>query len=163
MPIVDTNVPVVANSHSEQASPDCVTACVNALQDITDSSERLVLDDDWAVIREYLANLRSDGQPGVGDAFLRWVLTNQANPARCELIALPVDAEGEYEHFPKDHMLARFDPADRKFVALALAHPSRPRVLEAVDPDWWHHRRALHANGVVVQFLCPQDIARLAE
>ena len=29
--VVDTNVPVVANGKSDQADPDCVIACIQAL------------------------------------------------------------------------------------------------------------------------------------
>ncbi len=71
MVVVDTNVAVVANGHSEQASQDCVRNCAERLYQITSGSKKLVLDDQWRIIGEYRDNLRSSGQPGVGDAFLK--------------------------------------------------------------------------------------------
>ena len=137
--IADTNVPKVANWQTSQASPACVAACARRLSDIQ-SAGTLVLDDGWHILREYLTNLRSSGQPGMGDAFLKWVLTNQANPRRCELVHItPVNTGPDccdFAEFPEDNNLARFDPADRKFVAVAVAHPEHPPILNAVDTDW---------------------------
>ena len=48
--------------------------------------------------------LDQKGQPGLGDAFLKWVLTNQANPGKVEKIPVTPeqDADGNesYEEFP---------------------------------------------------------------
>jgi len=151
--IVDTNVGVVANEQAPHASPDCVIACVDALEQITAGRARLVLDDGWEILNEYLRYMSSSGQPGPGDAFVKWALNNLANPARCERVPLDLGV------FPNDPDLAAFDPADRKFVALALASDSRPPVANAVDSDWWHFREALRHAGVEVIFLCPDRVA----
>jgi hypothetical protein len=102
----------------------------------------------------------SIGQPGVGDAFLKWVLTNQANPQRCEVVELRLDDQGNCTDFPHDEALAGFDLSDRKFVAVALAHPNHPPILNASDTDWWHYRQALAGYGVEVDFLCPEEMTR---
>lgn len=103
--------------------------------------------------------MRSDGQPGEGDAFLKWVLTNQANPQRCEHVHInPTENGNNFAEFPEDPDLKAFDPSDRKFVAVALSHPDSPPILNAVDSDWWLFRDAFTRNGVHVEFLCPQDI-----
>ena len=161
--VVDTNVPVVANAKSDQASSDCVVICIGKLQQITGGRVRLVLDDQWLIVREYQSNLRSSGQPGVGDAFLKWVLTNKANPTKCELVSItPLDSQANnFREFPKDAALNDFDPSDRKFVAVALAHPEKPPILQAVDSLWWGVREALHQNGVRVDFICEADIKAL--
>jgi hypothetical protein len=157
--IVDTNVAVVANGRerSPQASPSCVLTCVGRLRDLQ-LRHTLVLDDGWRILREYFRELSPTGQPGVGDAFLKWVLTNQANPRRCEQIHItPRDAtrpDGEFCEFPDDPALGGFDPSDRRFVALAVAHAEHPPILNAVDTDWWPYRAALAGHGVQVDFLC---------
>lgn len=158
--IVDTNVPVVANGHSAQASVVCIVACTRQLQQITRQG-KLALDDQWRILREYMANLHTSGQPGVGDAFLKWTLNNIANPARVETVLItpcnPDDLDGtDFQEFPDDPALAKFDPADRKFVAVAVAHPQHPRVLNATDPDRWQFRDTLSAHGVEVEFLCDE-------
>lgn len=166
--IVDTNVPVVANGRTAHASPGCIVACVRKVSEVQ-SQHILVLDDNWQILREYMGNLRSEGQPGVGDAFLRWVLTNRTNPARCECVHLPVRARGtvgdsadteEFVAFPDDDDLDSFDRSDRKFVALCLSHSERPPVLNAVDTDWWDHRDCLERHGVRVEFLCSDMMTR---
>ena len=75
MVVVDTNVAVVANALSEQASEDCVEICAERLEEIMRGEVKLVLDDDWQILDEYAQNLHSTGND-VGDRFLRWVLRN---------------------------------------------------------------------------------------
>ena len=161
--VVDTNVAVVANGQSQQASPDCVITCVERLGQITSGVEKLALDNEWRIIEEYQRNLHSSDQPGVGDAFLKWALTNWANPQRCELVPItPVDnLENDFREFPKDPALNDFDPSDRKFIAVALVHPQNPPILQAVDSKWWGFRNALERTGVRVAFICEDDIQRL--
>ena len=157
--VVDTNVPVVANGSSEQASPECVKTCAVRLGELTRKGQ-LVLDDKWLILKEYMANLRSSGQPGVGDAFLNWVLTNRCNPKLCEQVAITPRNSGEtdFEEFPSDPELDDFDPEDRKFVAVAAAHPDRPPILQAVDTKWWEMKEPLREAGIAVDFLCEKDI-----
>ena len=79
MVVADTNVAVVANALSEQASEDCVEACAERLEGIMRDEVKLVLDDDWQILGEYAQNLHSTGTD-VGDRFLRWVLRNWRKP-----------------------------------------------------------------------------------
>ena len=60
-------------------------------------------------------------------------------------------------------MLEGFDPDDRKFIAVACAHPEKPPILQAVDSQWLDFRDALRENGVTVAFICEDDIQRLVE
>ncbi|MBN1844804.1 MAG: hypothetical protein JW810_03910 [Sedimentisphaerales bacterium] len=162
--VVDTNVPVVTNGKSEQASKECVINCVTQLE-LLMKTGTLVLDDSWRIIGEYQNNLRSDGQPGFGDSFLKWVLTNYANPQRCELVSItPMDSKDEdYEEFPHISALSDFDPSDKKFVSVAIAHTDTPPIWQAVDADWWKRRNILRENRITIEFLCPKDVRRLAK
>ena len=54
-----------------------------------------------------------------------------------------------------------FDPDDRKFIAVAVAHLEQPPILQAVDSQWWDFRDAFRRNGVTVKFICEEDIQRL--
>ena len=160
MVVVDTNVVVVANGRSEQASSDCVETCGERLEEIMRGEKTLVLDNRWIILREYMQNLRSNGAD-VGDRFLGWILVNKDD--RCDLVSITsVDgSDNEFEEFPPDPALKDFDPADRKFVAVALAHSERPPILQAVDSQWWDFRDALGRNGIIVEFICEDDIQRL--
>ena len=158
--VVDTNVPVTASMRPD-ASAECVRACVAAVEDIM-HSKCLALDDGWRIIREYRANLSQTGQPGVGDRFLLWVLQNYANPDRCACVSItPLDSDPrEFGEFPRHPKLEDFHLSDRKFVAVAAAHPARPPILQAFDSKWWGWKDALAECGVAVQFLCEHEIAR---
>lgn len=86
--VVDTNVGVVANDRVDDRPepphfPASIGSCVGFLREVMRSG-RVAIDDTWEIIHEYQARMRSSGQPGPGDAFLKWVLVNQANPARCQ-------------------------------------------------------------------------------
>jgi hypothetical protein len=163
--IVDTNVAVVANRSAQQASSDCVITCVRRLQYVMTDNERLVLDGSWKILNEYKTHLRSEGQPGIGDAFLKWVLTNWTNPHRCDLVTINQTGHDQtiFDEFPADPDLVGFDPSDRKFVAVARAHPENPTILQAVDSGWWRFRDALHNNHVAVDFICESHIRLLAD
>lgn len=154
---MDTNVLATANGRATQASPRCVLASTQQLEAIKGSG-LLVIDDGWRIIREYQQQASSAGQPGVGDAFLKWVLTNQANPARVERVALTPRHDGAhtFEEFPNDPDLRNFDPSDRKFVATIRASTHHPPIVNATDTDWWEYREPLQRNGVQVVFLCPE-------
>jgi hypothetical protein len=151
--VVDTNVGVVANDRFDDRPkpphlPESISSCTGFLREVMRSGH-VAIDDTWEIIREYQARMRSSGQPGPGDAFLKWVLVNQANPARCQRvdisrIAVPEKLEG-------------FDPADRKFIRTALGC-SQPRIAEAVDGLWWKRRADFEAAGIVVNFLCREEI-----
>ena len=158
--VVDVNVAIVANANkSPQANLDCMSACVSALQDIV-ANGVIVLDADMRILDEYMQHLSLAGQPGLGDAFMRWVWENQSVTLRCERVDLTLisGVEGEFQQFPSDPDLRGFDRSDRKYVAVALASQKSPEILNAVDTDYWNHRIALRKNRVRLRFLCPQNM-----
>ncbi|MCP4749267.1 MAG: hypothetical protein GY866_00095, partial [Proteobacteria bacterium] len=60
-----------------------------------------------------------------------------------------------YDEFPEHDGLKNFDISDRKFVAVANAHPDKPPILEATDSNWWGWKDSLAEIGITVTFLCP--------
>ena len=71
-----------------------------------------------------------------GDVFVKWALQNRSNPSRCDTVD-PVEHENrKYETFPDDFRLANFDSSDRKFVAISVAHPMKPKILQGTDSKW---------------------------
>jgi hypothetical protein len=157
--VVDTNVPVIANGKSKQASAECIRVCAVRLDELKRRG-KLVLDDGWRILKEYMSNLDSKGQPGPGNKFLKWVHTNYKNPKRCELVRITPrnSSETDFEEFPSDPEIEDFDPEDRKFVAVAAAHPDKPPILQAVDAKWWEMKEPLREAGITVNFLCEKDI-----
>ncbi|HSW64502.1 MAG TPA: hypothetical protein VLH56_14535 [Dissulfurispiraceae bacterium] len=155
--ICETNVIAVANECATQAGPDCVTACIDALEEAR-RKNRVAIDAGMFFFEEYFRHARRSGQPGAGDAFVKWLWDNQANVKRCERVTItPLPDEPDcFTEFPDDPALRCFDRNDRKFVAVATASKHKPKILNASDTDWWHYREALQANGVKINFLCPE-------
>ena len=165
--VVDENVPIVANDASRpekkspQADAECRQSCIRVLKLIV-AKGAVVLDDAGEVMFKYRRRLSGTGQPGVGDAFLKHLSDRQYDRRKVLRISLHQSSTGEFTDFPDDPALASFDPADRIFVALARAAPSRSAILNAVDSDYQQHRRALGHAGVHVTELCPHCIRTAA-
>jgi len=156
--VVDTNVPITANKGFAEPS-DCATACAAKLQDFMQGRVTLVLDDDGRIVNEYIGNIPY-WPPSPGNVFLAWVLTNQCNASCVERVPITListrNQPEDYAEFPNiPPSLAKFDPSDRKFVAVVCAHGDRPPVLVADDTDWWEYEKPLKAAGITVEFLCP--------
>jgi len=158
--VVDTNVGVMANLKHE-TSADCQLACIEALEDIH-AAGHIVLDDNDLIFDEYRRHLSLSGQPGVGDAFMKWVHNNLHNPERCTLVAIGgKEADRPFDAFPTLPELEGVDPSDKKFFATANAHPKKPRILQAVDSKWWGWKDDLTKAGISVEFLCEKEIRAL--
>jgi hypothetical protein len=157
---MDTNVAVVANGKASHAGDGCVRTCIDSLVAIRER-QRLLLDDQGLILREYRRHLSPSGQPGPGDAFFKWLWNNQSNPRHCRQVQVtPAGDPWLFDEFPQDSSLASFDPSDRKFVAVAIASQERPPILNASDADWWEHREALRRHGIQIRFLCPELMQR---
>ena len=154
--VIDTNVLVVANERAPQADSGCVLRCVDALV-AAQRNTITAVDAGGRIVDEYFRNARRSGQPGVGDAFAKWLFDHQYQAEFCEQVEItPMEGDGQdFVEFPDDPALAGFDPSDRKFVAVAAASIRGPRVLQATDTKWWQYRRLLARHGVHVNFLCP--------
>lgn len=161
--VVDTNVPVTANKASDTKNipPDlieCVSKCIEAIKEITTRRVGLVIDKGDEILEEYRKHLSMSGQPGVGDAFLKWVHNYQWSFPHEDHV--PINKEGDsYHEFPKSLDLSEFDRADKKFVAVANAHPVKPPIFQATDSKWWGWKDALAREGIAVSFLCPDYAA----
>lgn len=154
--VIDTNVLVAANGKADHAGLDCQLACIDALEEVKERKV-VTLDDGMRIFDEYRRNVSPAGQPGVGDAFLKWLWQNQGNPRHCEQVMITPRNHGQtdFQEFPDDPTLSGFDLSDRKFVAVVMASRKRPEILNATDSDWWDYREALEENGLTLRFLCP--------
>jgi hypothetical protein len=155
--VVDTNVLVVANGKTPQASVACVLACIHELE-LTRAGRCVLVDDVGLIFQEYRHHLSPSGQPGPGDAFFKWLWDNQGHSSHCRRVAITsVDgSDWNFAEFPDDAQLAAFDRNDRKFVAVSIASGESAPILNASDTDWWAARDVLAAHGVEVRFLCPE-------
>lgn len=165
--LVDTNVPKTANltldpARIPQELIGCVSACVEAIDHVINKGG-LVIDAGDEIFDEYRHQLSLEGQPGIGDKFIKWVHDNRWNFPDADRVTITKNGES-YDEFPDHDGLINFDNSDRKFVAVANTHPAKPMILQATDSKWWGWQIALAEVGVTVHFLCPDYIkAKYAE
>lgn len=157
--VIDTNVLLVANGAHADVSPDCVVECIRRLEAMQ-TSGIAVIDDGFRILSEYLKRTKVNPPKGVGDVFLKWLLREANNPGRVEQVTITETANDCFAEFPGLGLQTAFDAPDRKFAAVAHAHPDKPPIWQATDCKWldWWPRLAVH--GVRVEFLCVDDACR---
>jgi hypothetical protein len=154
--VVDTNVLLVANGGPSHKG-SCILACATQLTEIQKSG-CVVLDQGHEILGEYAKKQSPKGQPGIGFHFWKWLLNTKRSSDHCQFVKITkVDPAG-YEEFPDHKDLAKFDPSDKKFVAVAVAHGSWPPIYQAADSKWWGWKGALQECQITVEFLCPKEI-----
>ena len=153
--VIDTNVLLVANGQHSDVSEDCVMECINRLQAIQQKGVT-VIDDGFRILREYQNKTSLNPPKGVGDVFLKWLL-RQAGSSRVEQVTLSEISADCFIEFPDSSLEPHFDAPDRKFAAVAHAHPEKPVIWQAADCKWLDWWPALRAKGIEVTFLCPGD------
>lgn len=157
--VVDTNVLYVAERLHPDISEECVLSCVKRLQDIM-RRDTVVLDDEYRVLSEYQNKIDPKRCKGPGAIFLKWLLQRQSNAKHVARIHINERAQDCFHEFPVAKLEAEFDPPDRKFPAVANAHPSKPTILQAADCKWLRWWPELKTAGISVEFLCPDDVCQ---
>ena len=161
--IVDTNVIIAANGRAEHASPDCVERCQQRLEQIRSQSETSLVDDGWRILKEYQRHVDTRTQKGIGDVFVKTLLQNLGNPKVCTRVPItPLAGNGtDFDEFPAAEALSDFDPADRKFIAVAIAYrrdfAQNATILQALDRKWEEFQEAFQQEEVHIEFLCPLE------
>lgn len=155
--VIDTNVLLVANGQHADVSQDCVDECVSRLQAIMQAGVT-VIDDGFLICAEYLNKTSISPPKGAGDVFLKWLLRESGNPRKVHQVSLTVKAKDNFLEFPDPVLAKKFDAPDRKFVAVANAHPDKPPIWQSADCKWLDWWPALQAKGITVDFLCPADV-----
>ncbi len=77
---------------------------------------------------------------------------------RCSQVPLTETVADTFAEFPDPVLQTKFDPPDRKFVAVANAHPDKPPILQAADCKWLNWRDDLATHGITIDFVCPEDV-----
>ena len=157
--VVDTNVATTANGSNPGAPLYCVASSARALHKVM-TKGHVFVDQAGSIVQEYRRNLGAGGQPGPGDAFLKWLLTHEWAGLRCTRVTItPKSTDPEdYEELPAPADGTFYDRSDRKFLAVAAAHKEHPPILQSFDSKWWGWQDALAEEGVSIHFLCPEAI-----
>ena len=151
--VVDTNVWVMPEARdTEPSRVECAEVCRQWLSELRTSNRSLVVDEQWAIMREYRDNIPKSG---FADRLLREL---QKQAGRIIWVAIQFESDGQTAILPSALGLQNFDPSDRKFVAVALARDPHSPIYNAADPDWRQHTRLILAAGLTVVELCPNAL-----
>ncbi len=157
--VVDTNLLLVADGQAIQMSQACRLDCEKRLHNVI-RSERVALDQSRLILMEYGNKVKTTGQPSVGKLFLKWVLTNQQQAGVCDPVKITPKNAGhtDFQEFPDSEDLSDFDAEDRKFVAVANAHPDKPPILQSTDTKWLNWEQPLSDCGIQLEILCRDEL-----
>ena len=164
--IVDTNVIVIANDADDDDRKDCRERCQDRLMRILSHGEKVVVDDRWRIFGEYERNVKPNTKKGIGAIFVKTLMQNLKNPEICTMVHITSLAGNgtDFEEFPTDNALSGFDPDDKKFIAVALAHKQEtgqtPTILLAIDRGWLRFMDVLENHEVSVDLICEEDMRR---
>ncbi len=168
--VVDTNVILAAKGMSKQAWPECVILCQERLDLIIEGPEKVVIDDNWIILNEYntyLEDNNSTTDNRAGGHFLEWFIRNYKNPEQCVQVHITPSSTGEkgFEELPD--VFSDFDSDDQKFIAVAVVyenvHQQKATLLQSVDSQWYPLRSLFVENGLIVEFICEENIRHLHE
>ncbi len=167
--VVDTNVILTAKGMSEQARDECVTACQERLNEIIEGSEKVVIDDNWIILGEYIDYLEDDDSTTDtrnGGHFLEWFIRNYENSEACVQVPINPSADGtSFEELSNE--FSPFDSDDHKFIAVAVVYEDvyqqKATILQSVDSQWYEARQVFIENNLIVEFICEENIRYLHE
>ena len=157
--VVDSNIIGVAKGIYKPISPSDKGICQKLLIEIFEGGRTLVLDNTYFVLGEYGNILTKSGQgKSIGDAFVKWIHRNREKCCHVEIH--PKGVHGDFEEFPGDDALKKFDLNDRKFVAVCVAAKKEPTICNGTDSDWYHYQSAFNALGITVKNICNDEIKK---
>ena len=153
--VVDTNVLIAANGTDAEWKP-IASACANRLQSVMDG-QVVCTDTLGLILSEYGNKLPSRSRTGFGDMFYLWLARNRSNQTMCQQVAISqlTPPEDGFSEFPEltEELAASIDPSDRKFIAVAHAHPEKPSIIQATDSKWIGWKDGLAAAGIAIEFV----------
>ncbi len=160
--IIDTNVWMAASGNAT-CNDSCMRACLEFLEMLRQTGASVVIDTEDnppgnSVLGELRRNLREGDYAHDlfwGHFFNQWLITP---------VALCYDSAGAVipggiviNQKEPDGTTIPFEPNDRKWIALYLAHGSTSPIYNATDSDWEKARADLLKHRIEVHQLCTGD------
>lgn len=149
--VVDTNVWVNAGKLASEVETieeaNCIEACIDWTKDFLSGNSRLLVDTESKVFDEYMTHISKGRFPGSGLYELYTHIWERFEPVEIQfdesgyaVLSAPISFE---------------DPADRKWIALAISCSPYAPIYNAADTDWAKEREHLESMGLTIHELCP--------
>lgn len=145
--VVDTSVFLTAQGDANQMSPDCQNTALIFIRDLS-RNHNLCLDQTQKIVREYRNKI-----PRL--SFIDELINRMLSRNRIDFVPIEFDLAGD-ALLPNTCEVT--DRSDRKFVAVALAHPAQPPIFNASDTDWLENEKELNACQVKITHLCEREL-----
>ena len=162
--IIDTNLIYLSKTPVADIPKEmleCARKCSIFLEGfLKEKDPKIVLDKNLLIYKEYRQAYESlkNSAPNVATIFCDWFFKYLQKIPQNDFIFLKTDASGNFVDYPSSQSFDKFDPSDRKFIALANAHHEHPPIVEASDCKWWGIKDDLKAIGLEVKFIDEQYI-----
>ncbi len=150
--VIDTNVLVVASDPTR----DCSENCFDFLEKILRNESVILIDEFFDKKRQnFCSEIEDEYKKNISSQdyaywLLRKIFDRDPSSMICR-IDVKKDEDENYSDFPSD--LKKFDPNDKKFVAVAIASEQNPEIVNAGDRGWKRHEAVLK-KYVKLKFLC---------
>lgn len=128
----------------------CATEALEFVPSLVGSTLRIVVDAQFEILGEYWSNVvpQDPGYAAITELIASDRVDYQQIEIRLGVVVLAAKLDGLV-----------YDMADRKFVAVAVAHPKRPPILNASDTDWLDWQEGLKRDGIEVRHVCEDELA----
>lgn len=118
--VIDTNVAIAANGRNTHACDQCQLDCIEFLEKLTKAGSRskIYLDDLDLLLNEYKPHFNFRGQPGIGDAFFKFLNDHKYSGKKVSLVPITQNNNPDrgFDELPENLI----DPSDRKILAIAV-------------------------------------------
>jgi hypothetical protein len=154
--IVDTNIFIAANGKADQLAENDANKCRLFVGSLF-SDTTISLDLQGEIFNEYFNHMNWSGQPGIGDAFVKYLWDRQYNKTICEKVDIKKDKNGIYKQLRDKKDLLLFDPNDHKFIAVYLGSKNSAVICNACDSDWENNKLLLSKYQINVYEILQRD------
>jgi hypothetical protein len=157
--VIDTNVWVFVDKDISEVDTveelNCIDACKKWLNTFSQSEDVLAIDNQFQILREYRNNIKTGG-------LAQQLLNKLETKPRDRILGCEVTFDdGGYAILPEGYSFQ--DPADRKWIAIAIQfNPCLP-IVNATDTDWYKEKQSLLEKEIVIQELCESLVLFLVE
>ena len=160
---------MTAAGKNAEASPRCELECEEVVNRVLKGEIEVVLDEGDTIMAEYRRNIHPDPNGTRAGQFLMYLFLNKHRPSRIHRVRLETNDRGHFFDYPDNEdqwstevpRCKRFDPNDKKWVALAVAFKretgSDAPIVNAADRCWLAFEPHLEAAAVTLEVLCRDE------
>jgi hypothetical protein len=147
--IIDTNILIAANGNARHLKLSDTIKCQKFTASLFVDAV-ISIDDKQEIFTEYFRYANRSGQPGIGDAFAKYLWDHQFDNSKCEIVKIEFHERCVYSVLADKESLLSFDRNDLKFIAVYFGSRNNPVICNACDSDWKEKKALLDEYSVKI-------------